>query len=279
MGGIKGTYKELYVRKESIDILTIIGSAKRILYSDIKKINYCLPYGVFSGNICFITENDKKYYFEFGKNSSDLVKKAIRVINKNYPEIEFADNTAGTRKKIQGTLVVWGFFIIALFAYFYILENKPTKEAEVFSEISEDKTIDEQKNDSKDEVNTFYDGDIFEGDDITISHMGCGEYASDNMFIEPSEGNKFVYIDLSIHNISDSDISVGSADFTCYADDTEMSSAIVAAGDEMEIISTLSPDRYLKGKIYFEVPKGTQEIEVEYETSFWTQEKIFFVID
>ena len=119
---------------------------------------------------------------------------------------------------------------------------------------------------------------MFESEKVNISYLDSGDYSSDNMFIEPASGNKFIYIDLSIQNTGDTDLSIGSASFTCYADNTKCSQSVVTADDQMDIIATVSPKKYLKGKIYFEVPKNSQNIEVEFETSFWTQDKIYFVV-
>ena len=74
-------------------------------------------------------------------------------------------------------------------------------------------------------------------------------------------------------------MSIGSFSFSCYADDTTAEQAVVTADDAMISIDTVSPDKYIKGKIFFEVPKDVSKVEVEYETSFWTQEKIYFIVE
>lgn len=149
-----------------------------------------------------------------------------------------------------------------------------------YPQTQESETATEMSNaESEEESSSIFEvGDIFESDELTIMYIDSGEYRSDNMFIEPAEGNKFIYVEFSIHNLGKHDLSIGGASFDCYADDSLCSQPLVTADDQMEIISTVSPDKYLKGKIYFEVPLDSQEIEIEYETDFWTEDKIYFVV-
>ena len=152
----------------------------------------------------------------------------------------------------------------------------------IYQDIQPDETniVDESsESESEEDTSVFEVGDVFESDDLSIMYIDSGEYSSDNMFIEPADGNKFIYIELSIQNTGDSDLSIGGASFDCYADDSHCSQSVVTADDQMEIISTLSPDKYLKGKIYFEVPKDAQDIEVQFETDFWTEDKIYFIVE
>ena len=47
----------------------------------------------------------------------------------------------------------------------------------------------------------------------------------------------------------------------------------------MTSITTLSPGRKVSGIIVFEVAEDVSEIEIEYETSYWTQKKAIFVYE
>lgn len=48
---------------------------------------------------------------------------------------------------------------------------------------------------------------------------------------------------------------------------------------ECEKCGTLSSGRKTEGYIYFTVPTNAEEIEIEYETSFWTDKKAIFVVE
>lgn len=132
----------------------------------------------------------------------------------------------------------------------------------------------------EEETNTFYVGDVFDSDKVQIMYIDSGNYTSDNQFLQPSEGNKYIFLEFSITNTGDSDISVGAYDFDCYADDIAVDQLYVSGGDdELTTITTLSTGKIAKGKVYYEIPTDSQKIEIEYETSFWTQDKIYFIFE
>ncbi|MBS6955917.1 MAG: DUF4352 domain-containing protein [Enterocloster asparagiformis] len=138
-------------------------------------------------------------------------------------------------------------------------------------------TFDESRTDSS-EVSEYNVGDVFESNEIKIMFIDSGDYSTDNEFLQPASGNKYIYAEFSVYNIGESDYSVGSVSFDCYADDTLCSQAILTADDTMSSIATLSPNRNIKGKIYYEVPKDSNKIEIEFETDFLSQDKVYFIV-
>ena len=48
--------------------------------------------------------------------------------------------------------------------------------------------------------------------------------------------------------------------------------------DEFDLDATLSAGKKTKGFVFFEVPKDAEKIFLEYETNFWTEDKIIFVV-
>lgn len=135
----------------------------------------------------------------------------------------------------------------------------------------------ENANNSEEVSNIFYPGDVLEADNLKLTYISCGEYSDSNMFVKPGEGNKFVSFEFEFENTSDSDISVGSFDFSCYADGYEASQALITSDNSLTSITTLSAGRKATGIVVFEVSEDASEIEVEYETNFWTQDKAIFV--
>ena len=138
-------------------------------------------------------------------------------------------------------------------------------------------TSDESGIDSGD-VLEYNVGDVFESNEIKIMFIDSGDYSTDNEFLQPAAGNKYIYAEFSVYNIGESDYSVGSVSFDCYADDTLCSQSILTVDDAMSSIATLSPDRNIKGKIYYEVPKDSNKIEIEFETDFLSQDKVYFIV-
>ncbi len=121
----------------------------------------------------------------------------------------------------------------------------------------------------------FEVGDIIETKNLKISYLSCGEYISDNQFIQPEAGNKFVFFELEFENISDSDESISSmVGFSCYADNNSCDQKFLIEND---LSASLSPGRKTKGKVCFEVPENAQVIEVEYEENIFKSDRIVFL--
>lgn len=124
--------------------------------------------------------------------------------------------------------------------------------------------------------NVFHIGDIVENGKLRISYLKAGEYVSDNMFLQPEEGNRYVYIELEVENISDSDQMISYFSFDCYADGGVCDSCY---GMDDALSATISSGRKAKGTVAFEVPKDAQVIEIEYEDNIWTESKILFLYE
>lgn len=127
------------------------------------------------------------------------------------------------------------------------------------------------------EKTEYYVGDILEDGTTRIVFMSSGDYTEENEFMQPSEGNKYIFLQFSFENLSDdSDTSISSYSFECFADGyaTEM-----YYGGEEDLSATLSAGRTTTGYIYFEVPVDANSIEVEYETNFITNDKIKFIFE
>lgn len=72
------------------------------------------------------------------------------------------------------------------------------------------------------------------------------------------------------------DEKVASWDFNCYADGYDMEQSYVLEG--LDLDATLSPGKKTKGSVVFEVPEDAESIILEYETNFWTENKIVFIV-
>lgn len=123
--------------------------------------------------------------------------------------------------------------------------------------------------------NEFVVGDVVEDSDLRVSFLSAGEWKSDNQFIQPKDGCVYYRVEFEFENMSNSDKSISSFNFKCYADDYAVDQSW--AGDD-DISATLSPGKKTKGSVYFEVPVDAESVVVEYETNFWTEKKIIFII-
>ncbi len=123
----------------------------------------------------------------------------------------------------------------------------------------------------------FHVGDILETSKLRITYLSCGELKSDNMFMQPKDGFKYLYIELDFENISNSDQFVSSFDFDCFADGSACSQSLYTGDDKLD--ATISAGRKTKGKVVFEVPNDATTVEFEYLDNMWTSGRILFLYE
>lgn len=154
--------------------------------------------------------------------------------------------------------------------------NAPTKVGEVTRPGQEEK---DNTATAVPEVSTqteFRVGDVMMAKGLEIVYVASGEYVSDNQFLQPKDGYKYIYIALSCKNTSDSDKNISSFDFDCYADGYSADSYY--AGDDA-LSATMSAGRTTAGKVYFEVPEDAAEIEIEYSYDIFSDKKATFIYE
>lgn len=181
-------------------------------------------------------------------------------------------------RKKQGGILKWILIVVVVIFVFSMLfggeddgsasDSNPQKVG--------DATVAGKDTETKEaEDNKFSVGEIVETSSLRITLLSAEKYQSDNEFIQPKSGNVYYKMELEFENISDSDEYISSWDFNCYADDYDMEQTYL---DEMDLDATLSPGRKTKGAVFFEVPKDAKEIFLEYETNFWTENKVIFEV-
>lgn len=154
--------------------------------------------------------------------------------------------------------------------------KEPT--AETSKSSPEKEEDDAPAEETEEDVQTVYKvGDILHDGDMDIVYVSSGDYNEDNEFLQPADGKKYIFMNFAFINTSSkSDSSISSFSFECYAD--EYSCESYYGGDD-DLSATLSAGRATQGCVYFEVPSDAKEIEVEYETNVFTQDKITFVFE
>lgn len=182
-------------------------------------------------------------------------------------------------RKKQGGALKWVIIGVVVVIFIAIAtsgeEEKPTAKKVGTTANGQDKSKDTQNEDSQeDPKNEFHVGDIVETDDFKISYISAEDYFTDNEFMQPKDGYKYVKAVFEFENRGDSDHYVSSSDFCCYADGYDMEQSYF---DELDLdASSLSPGRKTQGAVFFQVPIDAQEIVFEYESDFWTEDKINF---
>ena len=118
-------------------------------------------------------------------------------------------------------------------------------------------------------------GDVVESSRLKITYLSCEEYVSDNMFVVPAEGYRFVTCEFEFENVGTSDEFVSSFEFDCYADGMNCKGVYIR---DDELSATLSAGRKTKGTVTFEVPIDAEVIEVEFLSNYWTSNRVVFTV-
>lgn len=203
------------------------------------------------------------------------------------PKISKSEKKKGgclmTMLKVIGILIV---VIIILNIAFGGNSNKTaTKSGEVTTEESaetpdentstDETTVEEPSAEEPD--NVFTVGDIVDAEDCRITFLSAQEYDTGNEFLQPKDGYVYYQMEFEFENTGNSDLPLSSMlGWNCYADDYKVDQTWI--GDENGLDGSVAPGKKAKGSVYFEIPKDASSIELEYETNFWTEDKIYFVV-
>lgn len=125
--------------------------------------------------------------------------------------------------------------------------------------------------------NVYRPGSVIDANGLKITYVSAEEYTTNNMFLQPDEGYKYIRLKLSAENTSKSDKYISAFEFECYADGIKVESAWIS--DDSLSGGEISSGRKTEGYIYYTVPTDAAVIEVEYETSFWTDKKAILLVE
>ena len=120
-------------------------------------------------------------------------------------------------------------------------------------------------------------GETYTDNNLKISYISSNSnYTGYNKYAEPASGNKIIRAEIAFENISNSDISLDNID--CYADDLKCESYYYSEDYKSPSLETISSGKKFTSVVYFEVPKNSQKIVLEYEPDIWSSEKVIFVV-
>lgn len=170
----------------------------------------------------------------------------------------------------------WWFWIIIAVIVILIACNSDSSNTTV---VSQDQTFENsQKTQETEEIQDkkVNVGEVVQTDDVKISYKSSKEYTDYNSYSKPQTGNKVIRVEFEFENISDGDIYLQNMD--CYADGEKCESYYYADDFKSPSLESLSKGKKVKAVLYYEVPKSAEEIIIEYETNYWTSEKIEFIV-
>lgn len=157
-------------------------------------------------------------------------------------------------------------------------DKKRNKSSSKDKKSNKKKSNKSSKNNGKTDDNRFHPGDVVEFGDFEIAYMGAEKYKSNNQFIQPKDGYKYVKFYFTFKNTGNSDSYPGS--FGCYVNNKKYDQEYLDDSDESFLLQEVSGGREISGSITYEVPKEAKmkDIELEYENnSIWSNKKIIFL--
>lgn len=125
--------------------------------------------------------------------------------------------------------------------------------------------------------NMYSVGEILNDGDVVIEYISAEKWTDYDQYSSPEAGNMVVRIKVAVTNNSTNDYYISPYDFACYADN--QNALAYYSGEEVLETVNLSAGRNTSGYVYFEVPENAENIEIEFETNYWTDEKAVFVVE
>ncbi len=192
------------------------------------------------------------------------------------------------KKKKKKRLIIFG--VIAAVIVVIIIaasggsSSDDKNKVESVNGASQTQSADEKSDNSKSDDSTASDNQkitaghaITIDNDLKISYLKCDtNFKKYNEYSAPSKGNKVVSATFKIENVSDTDQYISTID--CYADDKKCDSFYGVEDYDDPFFDSISAGRSIEGTVYFEVPSNAKNVELEFENSVWTNDKVVFVI-
>ncbi|MBR0434577.1 MAG: DUF4352 domain-containing protein [Lachnospiraceae bacterium] len=141
---------------------------------------------------------------------------------------------------------------------------------------SDDKDDNKEDNDDTPVKEIYSVGDELKDGNVRIVYIASGDYEEENQFMQPGDGNKYIFLTFAFINEGKHDESISFYSFDCYADGYACD---LHYNSDDSLSASLSAGRQTIGSIYFEVPIDATTIEIEYETNVFTDAKIKFTFE
>lgn len=157
-----------------------------------------------------------------------------------------------------------------------------TKNTELTDETKNDKSTDETNNTKKAKSKFYGIGETAETDKVRgiISSI---EKVKGSKINKPSDGKEFVLLNITIENISNSDILISSMfNFTAYVDDiavNESLSAQIAKKGINAVNGTVAPGKKIVGTLAYELNKEWKQMKIYFASDLWEGTEIKWLIE
>lgn len=176
-------------------------------------------------------------------------------------------------KLVIGFIIALVILIIAMVACTSFFASEVDKELKKSDSVSSvDNNGDSKSSDKEEAPKEFKLGDTVKVGDIQLT-ISKAQNQSPDQYIETKNDNVVVFDVVAVNKGTDS-VFVNSGEFNLYIND-EKTKEYFGSGDT-PISGDLNKGKTLKGKIFFDAPKG-QQLELIYKPSFsWSDNEVVF---
>lgn len=175
-------------------------------------------------------------------------------------------------KLVLGLIVAIVILIVAMVActsFFANEVDKELKKGDEVTSVDSNKSSDVKKKSEAPKTFTF--GDTIKVGDVQLT-ISKAQNQSPNQYSE-AKNNNVVVFDVTAINKGDDSSFIDNTEFNLYINDEQVESYY---GDDTAISGDLNKGKTLKGKLFYDAPKG-QSLELIYKPSFsWNNNEVVF---
>jgi len=144
---------------------------------------------------------------------------------------------------------------------------------------SETSTSSDQAAPKENKTKIFKIGDQVNLDGKTVTINGVKPYVSQNQFLAPKSGNKFVAVDITLRNDSEEAYNYNVLEFSLQDNqDYSYSNAVTDIKPSISI-GAIQPGQTTRGFIAFEIPSENKPVKMIYTPSFWGTAQVIIELE
>lgn len=202
---------------------------------------------------------------EFNTNPSENVQQAV------------SNALAEEKKKKKKKKLIIAIVVIAVIIVGAALGSGGNSDSTENDSNQAVQTADSAETSAPDEEQQIEPGTEVSTKNLKISYLSCDtNYTDYSEFLAPKSGNKVIRAEFEFENISSTDQFISGTE--CYADNSKCELFFGADDASFDAVNTISPGRKVSAAVYYEVPENAENIELEIDGDFWSNEKIIFVV-
>ena len=206
-----------------------------------------------------------------------------------YGSPELAPNQEPAKKVKKSIFKRWWFWAIAAIIIISAFTNGREDEPKAVNNSPSGQTATESTSGSPKEGMTeeetpkfFKLGETVETKTVKAAITGM-EKPTGSSFNKPAEGKEFILLNVTVENISDSELNISSMlGINAYVDDEAISeslSAQMAKDDTKTLDGTIAAGKKLSGTLGYEVPKDWKQIEIHFQPDVYGNTTIKWLVE